>query len=112
MKADFESVEQLTKEQAIAFHDNGEWKSMSKEEICDFQLWQKCLCVPFSVFHESLEHTLGRPVWTHELGLSLAEIQQERLGQRAAPSLSEIIELIPAEKRIVAVVSPPRTAGA
>ncbi len=100
-KPDFESVKQLTKEQAIALHDSEVWKTWTKEQICDFQMWQRFLCVPFGVFQEAVEATLGRSVWTHEFGLAYAEMQQERLGKRKPPTFAEIIELIPAEKRIM-----------
>ena len=59
-------IEQLTKKQALEFHDSKEWESMSKSEIALFQLHQRLLCVPFSVFHEAVEHALSRPVFTHE----------------------------------------------
>lgn len=101
IKPDFESVRQLTKEEAIAFHDSEVWKDWTHEQICDFQMWQTCLAVPFSRFHEAVEKTLGRPVFTHEFGLAYGEMQQERLGKRSAPTFEEVLCLIPEEKRIV-----------
>lgn len=67
-------------------------------------LFQSLLCMPFNVAHEAVEKALGRPVYTHEFGLNFAGIKEEFLGERAAPSLSEILELIPEEKRLVVVV--------
>lgn len=100
-KPDFESVRQLTKDEAIAFAESSVWESWTDEQICDFQMWQSKLCVPFDVFHRAVEKTLGRPVWTHEFGMNYAGMQQERLGQRPAPTFEEIVNLIPEEKRLI-----------
>lgn len=105
-KPDFESVRQLTREEAIAVFESEVWKLWTDEEICDFQMWQACLAIPFDVFHLAVEKTLGRPVWTHEFGVAYAEMQQERLGQRPAPTFDEILELIPEDKRIVIGLAP------
>ena len=29
-------------------------------------MFESKLCMPFSIFQEAVEKTLGRPVWTHE----------------------------------------------
>ena len=63
-------MEQLTKEQAIAFAESKTYETMTFQQIAEFQMLQQYLCMPFSVFHESLEKALGRPVWTHELGMN------------------------------------------
>ncbi len=93
-------TEQLTKEQAIAIYESGEWKSWSHEQIVRFQLFQDRLAIPFDKFHEAIENVLGRPVFTHEFA-SRDSLILEYLGEKTAPSLQEIIEMIPAEKRIV-----------
>ena len=59
-------MQQLTREQAIAFYDEGAWKQMNHETRAKFQLEQDRLCMPFDVFQEAVQHTLGRPVFTHE----------------------------------------------
>lgn len=94
-------MDQLTEEQAIALHDSGEWKDWTHEEIVRLQLFQKLLCVPFSRFHEALEAVLGRPVFTHELGLNYDGIVSEYLGDKEPPTLQEIINLIPKEKLVI-----------
>ena len=48
-------MEQLTKEQAIAFAESGEWKSWTDEQIVRFQLFQDKLCMDFGRFHEAME---------------------------------------------------------
>lgn len=35
------------------------------------------LCGDFSHFHESIELLLGRPIWTHEFGISADKLRQE-----------------------------------
>lgn len=57
----------MTTEQAKAFSDSGWWKDKSAEQITALQLYETRLCMPkFSMFHESVEKVLGRPVFTHE----------------------------------------------
>ena len=52
---------EITKEQAIALLNSGFWEPMSFRERAMFQMFQKLLCMPFSVFHEAVEKTLDRP---------------------------------------------------
>lgn len=59
---------QLTTEQAIAFHDMQAWKLLNFKQRAILQLEQEKLCMPMAVFMEALERTLGRKVYTHELG--------------------------------------------
>ncbi|EYB69078.1 hypothetical protein DEIPH_ctg011orf0045 [Deinococcus phoenicis] len=74
---------------------------MTCRERAEFQMTVKELSMPFDVFHEALEKTLGRSVWTHELGLNWEGIHSELWGERPAPTFEEIMNLIPAGKRIV-----------
>ena len=60
--------------------------------------------MPFSVFHEAVEKVLDRPVWTHEFALP-ERLRAEMLGERSAPTFKEILDLIPAEKKIVIGIS-------
>lgn len=92
---------ELTKEQAIKLCDSKWWEGLSHRRIAGFQLFERRLCVPFSIFHEAIEKSLGRPVYTHEFGMALDSLKKEFLGQKKAPTLQEIIELIPEEKRII-----------
>jgi len=97
---------QLSREEAIALAEGKFWETLSARERAEFQLSQDRLSMPFDVFHQALEDALGRPVYTHELGLNRDGLIAELLGQREAPSLDEIIALIPAEKRLLVQVSP------
>ena len=94
---------QLTKEQAIEFHDSGAWKNMGDKEKALFQMEQDKLCMPFSEFHRCVEATLGRPVWTHELGLNRAGLLAELQGHGTAPSFDDVVAMLPAGKAVVMV---------
>lgn len=92
---------ELTKEEAIALAESKFWESMTHRQIAEFQMNTDRLCMPFAVFHEAVEKTLGRPVWTHEFGLDRDGLAAELRGERPAPSFREIVELIPEEKRLL-----------
>lgn len=94
------SKDQLTKEQAIKMYESDVWQTWSSEQVVRFQLFQKRLCMPFSNFHRCIEEVFGRPVFTHEFG-NRDEMIKEYLGEKDMPTIDEIINLIPAEKRIV-----------
>gem|GEM_PF-5448199 len=57
----------MTKEQAIKLSESEFWKKMTFRQIAEFQLFEPLLCVPFEIFHEAMEKTLNRPIFTHEL---------------------------------------------
>lgn len=94
---------QITKEQAIVIFESGLWKDWTKRQRAEFQLRQKRLAMPFDVFHEAVEFALGRSVFTHEFGLNWEGLVAELDGTAGAPSLDEIMALIPAEKLVVVV---------
>jgi len=94
----------VTKEQAVKLAESGFWKDLTHRQIAEFQFNEPLLCMPFAVFHEAVEKTLGRSVWTHEFALAYDAIKAELMGERPAPTFAEILELIPAEKRVVLVV--------
>ena len=62
-------TEQMTEQEAIAFAESTAWEPMTHRQRAQLQMTQECLCIPFEVFHEAMEKTLGRGVWTHEFGL-------------------------------------------
>ena len=86
---------------AIALSESGWWRGQPARELAKFQLMTRELCMPFEVFRKSLETALGRPVWLHELGFDLDAIIQELFGERDAPTLDQILDLLPAGKRCV-----------
>lgn len=95
---------ELTLEEALALGASKFWEPMTYRERAEFQMFTTRLCMPFDVFHEAVEKTLGRPVFTHEFGLNAKGIRAELRGEKAAPTFEEIVELIPAEKRLLVVM--------
>lgn len=91
----------MTKDEAIKLAESGFWKDMTHREIAMFQMFEEKLCMPFEVFHEAVEKTLRRPVYTHEFGINYEGLKKELLGEARPPTLREIIEMIPKEKRII-----------
>lgn len=96
-------MKQLTKEEAIAFIENKCYEGWSYRQIAEFQMEQDRLCVPFGVFHEAIEKTLGRPVYTHEFGLNREGLRKELYGEKEPPTFEEILKMIPEDKRILII---------
>lgn len=94
----------LGKDKAIELANTHWWESATHREIAEFQLFTTELCCPFTIFHEAVEKSLGRPVFTHEFGSNgYNNLVLEFLGVRKAPSLDDIINLLPEKNRIVLV---------
>ena len=70
-------MKQLTEKEAIDFYDKELWKTMSLKERAQFQIIQDRLCMPWSIFHEAVEKTLDRPVFTHEFAMNRDGITEE-----------------------------------
>lgn len=95
----------MTKEQAIQLYESGFWVEMGYRDRAVFQMFEDKLCMPFEVFHEALEKALGRPVFTHEFGISRKRLQMELMGEAEPPSLEDIINLIPEDKRVIIAIA-------
>jgi hypothetical protein len=91
----------MTKDEAVALGESRFWEQMSYEEIAKFQLMENLLCMPFEVFHEAITKALGRAVFTHEFALNREGLIKELFHGGPVPTLEEIINLIPEEKRII-----------
>lgn len=91
----------MTKNEAMALYESKFWEQMSFRDRAMFQMFEDLLCMPFDVFHEAIEKALGRPVFTHEFGLNREGLRRELLGESPAPTMGDIIALIPKSKRIV-----------
>ena len=85
----------------MALYESKFWEQMSFRDRAMFQMFEDLLCMPFGVFHEAVEKALGRPVFTHEFGLNREGLRRELLGESPAPTMGDIIALIPKSKRIV-----------
>jgi hypothetical protein len=91
----------ITKEQAIRMGESGWWNHLPAKQVAAFQLSETLLCLPFSEFHRIIEEALGRPVYTHEFGLNWDGLRKELLGEKPAPTLDEIVQMLPQDKVIV-----------
>lgn len=94
----------IGKESAIALSKSGWWKGLPPRDVATFQMFTDELSMPFGDFHEALEKTLGRPVFTHELAMNYDGLCDELLGKVPAPSMADILNLIPEDKRIVITI--------
>ena len=53
------------------------WESKDLVFVAMFQIFEPVLMVDFSDFHAGLEELLGRPVFTHEMGINMDGLKQE-----------------------------------
>lgn len=53
------------------------WESKDLVFVAMFQIFEPVLMVDFSDFHAGLEKLLGRPVFTHEMGININRLKQE-----------------------------------
>lgn len=93
----------MTEDQAKKLYDSRFWEQMGHEERAWFQLFENRLCMPFDVFHEAITKALGRSVWTHEFAF-VDSLREELRGNRPPPTMEDIINLIPEDKRILLVI--------
>ncbi len=93
----------MNKQQAIELSESHWWEYSTPREIASFQMNEERLCCPFGVFHKAVEETLGRPVFTHEFGLNRDGMLAELNGEGPPPSMEDIINMIPAEKRVIII---------
>jgi hypothetical protein len=95
----------MTQAEAIRFYDSKWWEHVPLDVAAGWQLFESRLCMPFDLFHRGIEAVLGRPVFTHEFAYvdTPGGLRAEALRLAPAPTLTEICDLIPADKRIVVV---------
>ena len=92
----------MTKNEAIKLAETEWWKGLPADVVTGFQLFEELLCMPFEEFHRAVGESLGRPVFTHEFAGE--HLQKEFLGTKEKMTLTEILQLIPENKRIVVVI--------
>ena len=90
----------MTEREAIRLVETEWWIDCPQRERVKLQLFEDRLIMPFALFHKDVEEVLGRSVWTHEFA-DIESLRKEFLKERPAPSMQNILNLIPAEKRIV-----------
>jgi len=92
----------MTREHAITLADSYWWAGVEPRRVAEFQLQEPLLCMPFDLFQMAVESALGRPVWTHEFAQPQRLID-ELYGTQPRPSLEDILDLIPADKRVLLI---------
>lgn len=94
----------IGKEKAVELFNSNWWVGKTHKEIAVFQMFTPELCCPFDVFHEAVEKSLNRPVFTHEFGINPHGIASELMEGKPAPTFDEILSLIPSIKRVLVAV--------
>jgi hypothetical protein len=56
-----------SKEEALEFYDTMVWKQWSDDQLVEFQLTQRFMCIPIQVYMTALTNVLGREVERDEL---------------------------------------------
>jgi len=65
------------------YRDNRWWESEDPLQIAMYQIFEDILIVDFDKYHQGLEKLVGRPVFTHEFGISREALREEaRMGIR------------------------------
>lgn len=57
--------------------------------------------IPFELVHQRVKELVGRPVFIHEMGSRNWQSLVDEASHRRHPTLQEVLELIPEEKRLV-----------
>ena len=97
-------IQSIGREKAIELHESKWWELCeSPREIVAFQLFIEELTVPIGIYKQALNQAFGRPVYVHEIISD--DLKAEFLGDKEPPTIEEIINMIPEEKRII--IQPP-----
>ena len=101
------NLSDITREQAIAYGKSEAWKGLTARQKAEFQLQADRLLMPFDVFHAAIEETLGRPVFTHELGSQgLPQLMAELYEGKDPPTLQDLIDTMPGDTKILVLTDP------
>lgn len=96
-------MSEFTSQDAIEFAEKEKWRDMTYEQRAKFQMSHGLSCMPFDKFHEAVEKTLDRPVYTHEFGLNWEGLKSELFDGKEPPSMEELIDMLPPDKTMVVV---------
>lgn len=99
LKPSFKTIPQFTKEEAIALAESKWWLKKGTTEIAIIQLFQEKLNCQFDVFHEAIEKTLERPVFTHEFA-EIERLQDEMQKKLEYVNVDFIISVLPDKNNI------------
>jgi hypothetical protein len=78
----------MTREEAVAIYDSGQWKDWTAQEKVSCQLYEERLIMPFGEFQNAVNEAFGRPVFTHEFA-NPEKLQAEYEGKIGPVSLQE-----------------------
>jgi len=92
----------LTRKQATALYESSFWKSLAYVERARFQLSEERLCMPFEVFVEAVERSLGRTVTVGEI-LNSTALLSAISGEPRPLEIDELVALLPEDKRVLLV---------
>jgi hypothetical protein len=96
------SITQLTEEEATAFYHGNKWQAWDAKTRAIFQLQQERMCMPFKVFRESIEESLGRKIIPYELLSASDSLLRELQGLADPPSLEDVLALVPPHHKVYA----------
>jgi hypothetical protein len=66
----------LTEKEALEFYHQETWRDWTDDEIVKFQLYEECLCVPWSRLHAAVDAVLNRSVGVQEF-CNMEKLQAE-----------------------------------
>ena len=96
----FSTHTSLTRKQATALYDSSFWESLACVERARFQLSEERLCMPFDVFVDAVQRSLGRTVTVGEF-LNTKALLSEITGEHEPLEIDELLELVPEDKRVL-----------
>lgn len=96
-----DTVKHIGTDAAIAMYDAKWHEGKTHREIAEHQMEVAELCVPFAIFHEAVEKTIGRPVFAHEFGLTPHLLWNEIFHASTGLTLTESMNLTPEGKRLI-----------
>ena len=94
-------MKEMTSEEARRFGEEGFWKKLTPVERAWMQLYQPCICMPLDVIYDAMQTLFDRPVYSHEMWMDAMASLRKEAADRRHISFEEVLEKIPAEKRIV-----------
>jgi hypothetical protein len=75
------------------------------EREAEFRSWKK-IEISFDKIHQRLEELVGRPVWTHEMGLNWEALAQEARERPCRVDMDKVLEPLAACGKKVILVDP------
>jgi len=70
-QAELDAAQKKAKEK---YGDNHWWESDDLLTLAYYQMHEDILLIPFSKFHEAVEHAVDSPVWTHQFATMRNEL--------------------------------------